>query len=115
MHEKEQIIKPLVRPWKPCKGFSYVLILPLYITAIVRPCVAYYKGFYFVCACVVCKLQRILIKIFLDFEIENGFDRGMFFFFSVRLICPNRGGGYTSRSRGGVSAENSDKNKKALF
>jgi hypothetical protein len=83
--------------------------------------VAYYKGFYFVCACVVCKLQRISIKIFLDFEIENGFDRGMiainqcFFFFSVRLICPNRGGGYTSRSRGGVSAKNSDKNKKALF
>nr|DAD87294.1 MAG TPA: hypothetical protein [Siphoviridae sp. ctKXi8] len=38
-----------------------------------------------------------------------------FFFFSVRLICPNRGGGYTSQGRGGVSAENSDKNKKALF
>jgi hypothetical protein len=83
--------------------------------------VAYYKGFYFVCACVVCKLQRISIKIFLDFEIENEFDRGMiainqcFFFFSVRMICPNRGGGYTSRSRGGVSAENSDKNKKVFI
>jgi len=52
--------------------------------------VAYYKGFYFVCACVVCKLQRISIKIFLDFEIENGFDRGMIainqcFFFS--FLC----------------------------
>lgn len=61
----------------PCKAvealqgvFLCPLILPLYITALVRPCVAYYKGFYFVCACVVCKLQRISIKIFLDFEIE---------------------------------------------
>lgn len=82
-----------------------------------------YKGFYYVCAGIIYKLQGFSIKIFFDFEIEIeiDFNRGTiainqcFFFFSVRLIFPNRGGGYTSRSRGGVSAENSDKNKKALF
>nr|DAY37934.1 MAG TPA: hypothetical protein [Caudoviricetes sp.] len=68
----------------------------------------------------ICKLQGFSIKIFLDFEIEIDFDRGKIainqcFFLFVWLICPNRGGGYSSRSRGGVSAENSDKNKKALF
>lgn len=94
--------------------------LPLYITALVRPCVAYYKGFYFVCTCVVCKLQRISIKIFLDFEIEIDFDRGMiainqwFFFCSCSRYFRTGAGGYMSRSRGGVSAENSDKNKKAI-
>jgi hypothetical protein len=82
---------------------------------------ACYKGFYYVCAGMIYKLQGFSIKIFFDFEIEIGFDRGMiainqcFFFLFVWLICSNRGGGYTSRSRGGVSAENSDKNKKALF
>jgi hypothetical protein len=61
--------------------------------------VAYYKGFYFVCACVVCKLQRISIKIFLDFEIENGFDRGMiainqcFFFLFCAADLPEPGRG----------------------
>jgi hypothetical protein len=81
---------------------------------------AYYKGFYCVPSGMICKLQGFSIKIFLDFEIEIDFDRGTVskinvFFLFVWLICPNRGGGYTSRSRGGVSAENSDKNKKALF
>jgi hypothetical protein len=38
---------------------------------------ACYKGFYYVCAGMICKLQGFSIKIFLDFEIENGFDRGM--------------------------------------
>ena len=82
---------------------------------------AYYKGFYCVLSGMICKLQGFSIKIFLDFEIEIDFDRGtiskinVFFFSVVRLIFSNRGGGYASRSRGGVSAENSDKNKKALF
>ena len=82
---------------------------------------ACYKGFYYVCAGMIYKLQGFSIKIFFDFEIEIDFNRGTiainqcFFFFSVRLIFSNRGGGYSSRSRGGVSAENSDKNKKALF
>jgi hypothetical protein len=78
---------------------------------------AYYKGFYCVPSGMICKLQEFSIKIFLDFEID--FDRGTIiknqgFFLFVWLICPNRGGGYTSQGRGGVSAENSDKNKKAL-
>ena len=81
---------------------------------------AYYKGFYCVPSGMICKLQGFSIKIFLYFEIEIDFDRGTIskinvFFLFVRLICPNRGGGYMSRSRGGVSVENSDKNKKALF
>jgi hypothetical protein len=58
-----------------------------------------YKGFYYVCAGMIYKLQGFSIKIFFDFEIEIDF---------------NRGGGYTSRSRGGGSAENSDKNKKTF-
>jgi hypothetical protein len=50
--------------------------------------VAYYKGFYVVLSGMICKLQGFSIKIFLDFEIEIDFDRGMiainqcFFFFS---------------------------------
>lgn len=60
---------------------------------------AYYKGFYCVPSGMICKPQGFSIKIFFDFEIEIDFDRG---------------GGYTSRSRGGVSAENSDKNKKTF-
>lgn len=80
----------------PCKGFSYVLILPLYITAFVRPCVAYYKGFYCVPSGIICKLQGISIKIFFDFEID--FDRdtiskiNVFFSFRVAdLPEPGRG------------------------
>lgn len=79
------------------------------------------RVFYFACAGMVYKLQGFSIKFFYDFEIEIDFDRGTIlkinvFFFCRAVDLPEPGaGGYTSRSRGGVSAENSDKNKKALF
>nr|DAJ38265.1 MAG TPA: hypothetical protein [Caudoviricetes sp.] len=105
-----------------CKG----LFLYSYTTPhISGPCAALYgliQGF-LLCPCWYnLQAARISIKNFLDFEIEIeiDFDRGTiainqcFFFIFVWLICPNRGGGYTSRSRGGVSAENSDKNKKTF-
>ena len=85
-----------------------------------RPCVAYYKGFYYACYGMICKLQGFSIKIFFDFEIEivflsgNTCNRAMIFFVLWAVVPPYRGGGYTSRSRGGVSAENSDKNKKTF-
>ena len=80
-----------------------------------------YKGFYCVPSGMICKLQGFSIKIFLDFEIEIGFDRGTiainqyFFSFSWAVVPRTGAGGYASQGRGGVSAENSDKNKKALF
>jgi hypothetical protein len=59
---------------------------------------ACYKGFYYVCAGMIYKLQGFSIKIFLDFEIEIDFDRGMIAinqcFFSFRvvdLLEPGRG------------------------
>jgi hypothetical protein len=61
--------------------------------------VAYYEGFYVVLSGMICKLQGFSIKIFLDFEIEIDFDRGMIainqcFFFPFRvadLLEPGRG------------------------
>lgn len=72
---------------------------PIY-NGLVRPCAAYYKGFYFVLSGMICKLQGFSIKIFLDFEIEIeiDIDRGMIAinqcFFSFRVADlpePGRG------------------------
>nr|DAK05181.1 MAG TPA: hypothetical protein [Caudoviricetes sp.] len=59
---------------------------------------ACYKGFYYVCAGMIYKLQGFSIKIFFDFEIEIDFDRGtiainqcFFLFCAADLPEPGRG------------------------
>ena len=60
---------------------------------------ACYKGFYYVCAGMIYKLQGFSIKIFFDFEIEIDFDRGTiainqcFFFLFCAADLPEPGAG----------------------
>ena len=60
---------------------------------------ACYKGFYYICAGMIYKLQGFSIKIFFDFEIKIDFDRGtiainqcfFFLFCAADLPEPGRG------------------------